>query len=70
MWALMVVSCFLIFVWCLHLHLTSLVRRWFVMEDDELSANITDGSQTNGPFEIIVTCDGFYTWPVIEAGHH
>uniref|UniRef100_A0A0E0GY90 Uncharacterized protein n=1 Tax=Oryza nivara TaxID=4536 RepID=A0A0E0GY90_ORYNI len=31
---------------------------------------ITDGSQTNGLFEIIVTCDGFYTWPVTGAGHH
>ncbi len=32
--------------------------------------DITDGSQINVPFEIIVTCDGFYTWPVIGAGHH
>jgi hypothetical protein len=32
--------------------------------------NITDGSKTNGPFEIIVTCDGFYTLPVTGAGHH
>uniref|UniRef100_A0A0E0HSH4 Sesquiterpene synthase n=1 Tax=Oryza nivara TaxID=4536 RepID=A0A0E0HSH4_ORYNI len=34
---------------------TCVSRSWFVMEDDELSANITDGSRINVPFELPVT---------------